>query len=508
MNIREKAKHLLDANASNTPVDGGIFSPNALQQVRLDYTEASLERIDALLDQLRERMKPAAADFLEDVQKENFALTLAFYIGEFIARKSHKTIEWLGYDDAIGRLPPDQTPPRAFHSHVVGLMGNVFLMPLVVLDEQLFNGTREVDARTFVANTLTTIEGQALTQGNEWRPEYLDLFLANQRVPGGVWFSEAIRELGLDGSLESLTRVDEFLVHIRTQAGLDYGQFIGRLNTANFIWLLSTYLARTTAQLARCSLKWLDFNAARAFDEGLKNKFETTYSCVMGDRLLHPILEINEILFGSQAKGSCRRFAEAVLASDVPRLISLHRDAVVPEKKKPGFLGKLTSPQEMVWQMPVRQAGFLAAHGAFMLAEGGIMSPVLLQPEVGTQKHVLIDFLMYGDGDAANERGQGALAQNPTNLPYQAFLYEGWANLPEGRRDAIVIDLRCYTKPKLALTIVVPFSPASSATGFKVHSPTLTGCSAPESLAPEIAIAFYEGVDGNNAFKWNEYFEP
>ncbi|APV48615.1 hypothetical protein BWI17_02295 [Betaproteobacteria bacterium GR16-43] len=494
MNMREKAKHLLDANANNTPVEGGLFSPNALQQVRLDYTEASLERIDALLDQLREKMKPAAADFLGDIPKQNFALTLAFYIGEYIARNANKPVDWVSYDDARGRLPPTHTPPKGFHSHVAGFLGPLFLMPLVVLDDQLFNGSREVNARKFVDDALSTLEGQALTQGDEWRPEYLDLFLANRRVPGGVQYSEALGKLKLDGSLDSLERVDGLLMAVRN-TNPDYGPFISRLNTANFVWLLATYLARTTAQLTSCSLKWLDFNAARAFDPGMKQKFETTYCCVLGDRLYFPILEINEILFGSQGNGSCRRFAERVVASDVPRLITLRR----------GPVASRTSPQE--WQLPIRQAGFMAAHGAFMVAEGGLLSPVLLQPQPGTEKHVLVDFMMYGDGNAANERGQSVLEENPDNLPYQVFLYEGWANLPEGRLDAIVVDLRAYKKPKFTMTVVVPFSPAKSEKGFKVHSPRLSDCSAAGSLAPEIAIAFFEGIDSNNALKWNDHFE-
>jgi hypothetical protein len=309
--------------------------------------------------------------------------------------------------------------------------------------------------------------------------------------------------VGLDFSVASLARIDQFLDEMREHLKPQYGEFISRLPNANLVWLLATYLGRTVAQLKNCSLKWVDFDAAARLIEGLPQRFETTLNCLLVNRISHPIMAINERLFGDPGQGSCKRYVETMLALEIPALVSLRRTDVAPEPKAGGLLRRLTSRDKMVWRLPIQQAGFLAAHGAFM-CEGGLPVPLtLLQPQAGG-KYLLVDLSMY-DGEGL-QRGLDRLEGNPEKLPYQAFMYEGYANLPRGRRDAIVVDLRCYTKPTLALTIAVPFLPSESSKGFKLLSPTLVDCSEP-SLAAEVAVAFYEGVDSNNAFKWDKHLD-
>ena len=506
MNAADKAQHLLAANAANSPVEGGLFLSNALQQVKLDYTQDSLKRIDAFLDQVRDKLKPVEAGFLQDPQKENFALTLAFYLGEYLARAAGKKVEWLSYEEAVARLPAHQAPERSPIAHVLGYLPSAYLMPMIVLKERLFSASGSMTAQKYVGDTLDLIESQVATRGDEWRPEHLDLFLDGKKVPGGVAFVEVLNRVGFDFSMASLGQIDSFLDDMRAGLKPQYGEFISRLQNANLVWMLATYLGRTAAQLKNCSLMWIDFQTAASLSKALSKKFETTFNCLLGDYMSHPMMVINERLFGDPKRASCKQYAETILALDIPLLVSLRRGAVPPSPKNEGFLARLRPQQKMVWQLPIRQAGFLAAYGAFM-CEGGLATPMtLLQPHAGG-KHLMVDLSMYGNPAEAHQRGLDQLEGNPEKLPYQAFMYEGYANLPHARLDAIVVDLRCYTKPALALTVAVPFLPAGSNKGLKLYSPKLVYCSEALSLAPEIAIAFYEGVDSNKAFKWHSYLD-
>lgn len=87
------------------PIDGGLSYADALRKLRLDYSVASLDRIDRLLDAVRTQHKPRPETFDAEIANTNFLSLLAFYVGEVIGRSRDVEPDWLGLDEALARDP-------------------------------------------------------------------------------------------------------------------------------------------------------------------------------------------------------------------------------------------------------------------------------------------------------------------------------------------------------------------------------------------------------------------
>ncbi len=99
--MNDVARQFLETYARGAEVDGGWKFAKALQQARLDFSHASLERVDLLLKAIRERAKPAHDDFLADTVGRNFCALLAYYLMAVLARRSGAQIDW--HDTASAR---------------------------------------------------------------------------------------------------------------------------------------------------------------------------------------------------------------------------------------------------------------------------------------------------------------------------------------------------------------------------------------------------------------------
>jgi ABC-type amino acid transport substrate-binding protein len=70
-----------------------------------------------------------------------------------------------------------------------------------------------------------------------------------------------------------------------------------------------------------------------------------------------------------------------------------------------------------------------------------VVTPTLLEPG-GGGKTTLVNY-MFESLQGGVEQGQQALADNPKKAPYLVFATDAYSNLPSGRIDAVVQDLRC-----------------------------------------------------------------
>jgi len=126
----------LRAWEQRTPIPGGITLEPLLRRIVLDYSPASLARVDTFLDALRTAKKPQAQSFLADPAGRNLLDLLAFYIGEVVGRAVRCTPDWLfsegtGFDHSmVCCYPGAATPPAPF-------------APLVPVCARLFAGARE-----------------------------------------------------------------------------------------------------------------------------------------------------------------------------------------------------------------------------------------------------------------------------------------------------------------------------------------------------------------------------
>lgn len=134
------------------------------------------------------------------------------------------------------------------------------------------------------------------------------------------------------------------------------------------------------------------------------------------------------------------------------------------------------------------------------VAAGNRKIPILLQ--VGSADEHTFVTLMHESLDAAIDEGQSRLATNPDGLKFQGLIYDAYANLPSGRSDALVLELRRYQPEAHSLILFFPYRPANHPNGFALYAPWLKDGSLTADQYPALAEALYRGLD---SFKLDDF---
>ena len=77
-----------------------ILYASQVKKIDLDYSAASLERLDVFLQQLKLKTNPQLKDYSERFQYRNLLILLGLYIGTTVARLTHQQIKWYDYAGA------------------------------------------------------------------------------------------------------------------------------------------------------------------------------------------------------------------------------------------------------------------------------------------------------------------------------------------------------------------------------------------------------------------------
>lgn len=149
MNIDYSALcYLADWDRGNDP-PGGLARSGLLRLQNLDYSVASLGRIDDFLDQVRREDKPNEYEFLNRADGQNLLYFLAFYAGEVIARSWKSAQRWENFEQARQRSPGIEIFGDSFYSSaIVSFPKNTTtalseFLPLNALSERLFSDKPE-----------------------------------------------------------------------------------------------------------------------------------------------------------------------------------------------------------------------------------------------------------------------------------------------------------------------------------------------------------------------------
>jgi hypothetical protein len=135
---------VLQAWEQRSPIPGGVAFDRLLQRLKLDYSPASLARIDTFLAAIRTAKKPARDAFLADPASRNLLDLLAFYVGEVVGRALHCTPEWLWAEPAAGAPGGARPFEESLLCNFPGAAarGSVFA-PLVAICGRLFGTASE-----------------------------------------------------------------------------------------------------------------------------------------------------------------------------------------------------------------------------------------------------------------------------------------------------------------------------------------------------------------------------
>ncbi len=150
-------------------------------------------------------------------------------------------------------------------------------------------------------------------------------------------------------------------------------------------------------------------------------------------------------------------------------------------------------------------AGFFAAHAIWCVSLGDTLTPMLAHATEGERR---MDRLVDEDLPSAVEFGRGFLRSNEMEADEAVLVYDGRTpiTLPQGKVDAILLEIRTYASPKSEAMLAVPYTPKESGE-FRVHKPKLLvwkNCD-DFDLDPVLS-AFFEGVHDHEkgAQIWNE----
>jgi hypothetical protein len=148
MPITHVADNYLAVFQNGGEFQGGLAFQKALSQANLDFSPESLGRIDLLLTQIRERVKPEFDAFLDKVENQNFLHLLAFYAGEVVARKTGLKKHWLDHPELLEVVQDKAAEyPYCFATSITCYFENgAFFLPFSAIQERLFepNSTRSL----------------------------------------------------------------------------------------------------------------------------------------------------------------------------------------------------------------------------------------------------------------------------------------------------------------------------------------------------------------------------
>jgi hypothetical protein len=169
--MNEIAHGFLQTYAAGGEPDGGWLFGKALMQARLDYTAESLLRLDALLAQMRDRVKPTRAQ-LDSPQGRNFESLLAFYVIEVVRRLSHFELAWYDRASALRALPPGTSLAEGPGTRLVVLapVQQMMIQPLGWVEYQLLGEGPFQKAGDYVSGQVAQL--QLVGRGEWWEVAY------------------------------------------------------------------------------------------------------------------------------------------------------------------------------------------------------------------------------------------------------------------------------------------------------------------------------------------------
>lgn len=105
MDMNAAAHQYLRALWQGHAIQGGFAWLDRLAPIAQDLSMESLQRIDALLDDLRATEAPSAESFWERQDRQTFLMGLTFYIGSTVAHQLGSKAQWFDYETFMATRP-------------------------------------------------------------------------------------------------------------------------------------------------------------------------------------------------------------------------------------------------------------------------------------------------------------------------------------------------------------------------------------------------------------------
>lgn len=490
----------LDCHARKLPLPHGTAFAEELQQIELDGSERSLHDIDALFARLRQTLPLTPGNVEKSFQslaRRNFLILIAYYVGRTVSRLSGKPALWLNRPQTAAATGRDDLDP--FYDSMGCETGGEITPMLRFVTLSLGSGNpscaqwlhRLRHSEAADTDTVDAAPRRDDTDPNRTARILIDGFLRGNTPPDGepmppLAYETELRTLRPDYSLRSLEQLDKLLLRLRGE-GFQPEDFTQDPARRNFLHFCAFYLARTTAVLSGSTLKFLTYQEARQQVSGLSEGWYSLYAARIGDRLYFPLGRLFGLLFEDEPADSLTVFARKICHSQ-PGLLHIRN----PLAADGG--GTVLD----AWRKPLLETGCAASWSLWDKSEqpGLLLTPTIVRPNAQGRSDMIKLLPDASSPVKGISFGKQVLDENPTDAAYLALIYEGYANLPHGRFDAVLVELRVYdTQHPLNIEICLPFQPALPRRPFAIGSIAVNGRLPDRKTAESIADAFYRGLD-------------
>jgi hypothetical protein len=140
----------------------------------------------------------------------------------------------------------------------------------------------------------------------------------------------------------------------------------------------------------------------------------------------------------------------------------------------------------------VELAGYFCAHAVWCVADGETLVPILgFQNVDGTQSFRRLE------GPELTEcvaEGKAWLTAPPREVAVAVLIYDGFISLPDGKTDALLLDMHSYVSDTAAIQMALPYRHAAKQGGFAVHKPKILAFSGVEPNWEAVVEALFSGV--------------
>lgn len=146
--------------------------------------------------------------------------------------------------------------------------------------------------------------------------QYLEAFAAGETPQGGMAKFDELRNLSLDGTMESLDRLDAFLLELHRQGFADEIDLDAEEHQ-NFLYFTGFYLGKVAGSQVALEAVWVPWEALMDANPSLKEAipevFGTSLLCVLGKSLYIPLSAVMARIYeGAACEKSLRSSVETI----------------------------------------------------------------------------------------------------------------------------------------------------------------------------------------------------
>lgn len=135
---------------------------------------------------------------------------------------------------------------------------------------------------------------------NDIAKHYLDAFEKGEMPQEGMANFERLQKLSLDGSLDSVSRLDAFLLQLKEQGYADEID-LEDVPSQNLLYMVAFYLGRVAGDQSGVEPNWVTWKAVMEANPGLQDDipevFGSSVLCLVGNALYIPLSVVMARLF-------------------------------------------------------------------------------------------------------------------------------------------------------------------------------------------------------------------